>query len=116
MLLRSHFKSEKINNNEHLIICRNKIICCLISVALFALLVIAMNFLSTPVKGATPLDDPCLSCHESTGVMDGVIKDWEESKHFQENVSCIDCHESDPLESDALLHNGFYVSSVVSIQ
>jgi hypothetical protein len=114
MLLKNYIKLKKMKNNDHIIISRNKIIICIIIVTLFATTAILMNVLSAPVKGATVQDDPCLSCHEGTGVLDGVINDWEESKHFQENVSCIDCHESDPLEPDALLHNGYFISPVVS--
>ena len=114
MLSKSHIKREKINNNEQLIISRNKIIWCMISVVLFVMATIAMTIISDSVRGVASQDDPCISCHERSGVLVGIINDWEESKHFQENVSCIDCHDSEQSDPDGLPHYGYYISPVVS--
>ena len=63
---------------------------------------------------ADSTSDPCISCHEREGVLEGAIKDWEESKHAENNVSCRDCHEALTTDPDAVNHNGFYMSPVVS--
>jgi hypothetical protein len=36
--------------------------------------------------------DPCLICHESSGVLEVITMDWENSQHAQNNVSCINSH------------------------
>ncbi len=68
-------------------------------------------FLGSRANGTS---DPCISCHERQGVLGGVIKDWEMSEHAGSNVTCNDCHEAAATDPDALDHNGFYISPVVS--
>jgi len=34
--------------------------------------------------------EKCLTCHR--GLMKGLVKDWERSKHSQNGVSCSICH------------------------
>ena len=63
---------------------------------------------------ASAENDPCLQCHQASGVMEAVILDWENSKHADYNVSCIDCHEAEQTDVDAIDHNGYYMSPVVS--
>ena len=58
--------------------------------------------------------DACVNCHKASGVLDGVIKDWEESKHAENGVTCITCHKADASDPDAMSHNGFTISPVVS--
>jgi len=59
-------------------------------------------------------DDLCIDCHSSSGVLEGIIKDWEKSKHAQNNVSCRGCHDAKPSDPDALSHFGNTISPVVS--
>ncbi len=61
-----------------------------------------------------PEDDPCLTCHAASGVQAGIVADWYKSRHAEENVSCVDCHEADASDVDAFEHNGYIVSVVVS--
>jgi hypothetical protein len=63
---------------------------------------------------ASASNDPCLDCHEQSGVLQGISFDWKNSEHAEHNVSCIDCHEAEASDPDALDHNGFYMSPVVS--
>jgi hypothetical protein len=58
--------------------------------------------------------DPCVDCHKISKVLEGVIKDWEGSKHAEKGVTCRDCHEAKLDDPDALSHNGFTISPVVS--
>ncbi len=59
-------------------------------------------------------DDPCVKCHSNSDVMPGVMEDWASSKHADNNVSCIDCHEGEESEPDTVKHNGYWVSAIVS--
>ena len=62
---------------------------------------------------ASEEDDPCIDCHEDD-IMPGITADWRKSRHAEENVSCIDCHEGEESDPDTELHNGYWVSPVVS--
>ncbi|MCL7413611.1 MAG: hypothetical protein M8353_08360 [ANME-2 cluster archaeon] len=73
-------------------------------------LIVVMLFLTT---GSAQTDE-CLECHNAVKVMPGLIQDWEESKHAQEGVTCRNCHEADASDPDALNHNGFIISPLVS--
>jgi len=59
-------------------------------------------------------DDECLGCHSDPDIMPGVYQDWSRSRHAEENVTCIDCHEGDQDDPDVTRHNGYYVTSIVS--
>ena len=37
--------------------------------------------------------DQCVSCHEKVGP--GQVADWRVSKHFDNDISCADCHGTD---------------------
>ncbi len=58
--------------------------------------------------------DQCLDCHEAANAMPGVSEDWKNSKHADNGVTCISCHEADASDPDALSHNGFFISVIVS--
>ncbi|HPR62763.1 MAG TPA: multiheme c-type cytochrome [Thermoanaerobaculia bacterium] len=55
---------------------------------------------------------PCTTCH--TKVTPGIVKQWESSKHFKAGIDCADCHGAEEGEPDAFLHNGAWVSIIVS--
>jgi hypothetical protein len=63
---------------------------------------------------ASAEDDPCIDCHESSGILEAIIVDWASSEHADEEVSCIDCHEGEPSDPDTVEHYDYYVSVVVS--
>ncbi len=63
---------------------------------------------------APPGEDPCVTCHDESDVMPAVIADWEASKHYEEDVSCVDCHLSEAGAPGAFSHNGRYITAVVS--
>jgi formate-dependent nitrite reductase cytochrome c552 subunit len=64
---------------------------------------------------ANETTDPCIACHELSGVLEEVTLDWKRSKHSQNNVSCIDCHLADPGDTDAFSHfSGYSITYVVS--
>ncbi len=55
----------------------------------------------------------CMSCHGST--TPGIYYDWLDSEHAREDVTCIDCHEAEPTDPDAMSHYaGYTISPVVS--
>ncbi len=58
--------------------------------------------------------DPCINCHKASGVLGGIIRDWEASKHAEHNVTCKDCHQVEEGYPGGISHNGFTISPVVS--
>ena len=54
----------------------------------------------------------CMTCHKEISV--GLYNQWYESKHAFHKVTCIDCHEADKGESDAYLHEGAYIATLVT--
>lgn len=53
----------------------------------------------------------CLECHQS---MPGIVSQWEDSAHWNAGVGCFECHKADKKDADAMEHNGFTVSIIVS--
>jgi len=54
----------------------------------------------------------CLQCHKE--INRGMYQQWGSSKHFGANVGCYECHQAKKGEADAMEHNGFTVSIIVS--
>lgn len=78
------------------------------------ILCIMVSLLNIAGVASAQEGDACVNCHKATGVLDGVIKDWEASKHAENGVTCITCHKADASDPDAMPHNGFIISPVVS--
>jgi hydroxylamine dehydrogenase len=56
----------------------------------------------------------CIDCHTSNGFMTAQIAEWERSVHAEQQVGCYECHQAEPGEVDALDHNGYVISVLVS--
>ena len=54
----------------------------------------------------------CLACHESP--LAGLIKEWRYSRHYSGNVGCYECHAAQASDPDAVEHNGYHISVIVS--
>jgi hypothetical protein len=85
-------------------------------IATFSSVVIMAVLLFFVFPGSEPVTaaDPCLACHGEGGEIPGVYGDWNSSVHATENVTCIDCHEAQTTDPDAISHNGYTISPVVS--
>jgi hypothetical protein len=44
----------------------------------------------------------CVKCHKKRSP--GIVKQWEKSRHFSENVGCYECHKADGGDKDAFFH------------
>ncbi len=87
----------------------------LILTTVFSFILIAVVlFYVFPGSETANADDECLLCHGEGGVMPGVYADWNSSAHASSGVTCMDCHEAQSSDSDALSHNGYTISPVVS--
>ncbi len=54
----------------------------------------------------------CIECHKIDNP--GLYGHWGSSKHFGANVGCYECHAADKKDVDAMEHNGFTISIIVS--
>ncbi|MCK4507982.1 MAG: hypothetical protein KAU27_05555, partial [Desulfuromonadales bacterium] len=51
----------------------------------------------------------CITCHLENGMAPRMIQMWEESKHAENGVGCLSCHQAEKGDFDAFEHNGFTV-------
>ncbi len=54
----------------------------------------------------------CIGCHEMRSP--AFIQEWKMSKHAQIGIDCYTCHQAEKSDSDAVQHNGFTISIIVS--
>ena len=62
---------------------------------------------------ATPEQNKaCADCHRKTNP--AMVMEWERSKHFRNQVGCLDCHGSESGLPGAWRHEGAWVSVLVT--
>lgn len=54
----------------------------------------------------------CVSCHKTT--TPGLVGEWEASRHSENGVACLDCHNADPKDPDAFQHHGATIATIVT--
>ncbi|MHC5009638.1 MAG: multiheme c-type cytochrome [Planctomycetota bacterium] len=58
------------------------------------------------------LERACFTCHARE--TPGITIHWEESRHAEYDVGCIECHEADEEDLDGWVHYGLRIATVVS--
>lgn len=54
----------------------------------------------------------CVKCHSKTSA--GLADQWRDSKHAEVGMNCLDCHQAESSEPDAIEHEGFTIATIVS--
>ncbi|GGA67432.1 hypothetical protein GCM10011369_06330 [Neiella marina] len=54
----------------------------------------------------------CVGCHKDINL--GLYQQWGKSKHYGANVGCYECHQAAPSDKDAIKHEGYSISVIVS--
>jgi hypothetical protein len=54
----------------------------------------------------------CVACHQA--LTPSIHGQWQKSAHFTHDVGCYECHKANPGDVDAMSHNGYLVSIIVS--
>ena len=54
----------------------------------------------------------CVECHNQS--TPGLVQQWQDSPHWQSGVGCYECHMAQKGEIDAMDHNDFMISIIVS--
>ncbi len=57
-------------------------------------------------------DNDCASCHSKHN--SALVMQWKDSRHAEEDVSCIDCHGADEGDVDGWTHHGEFISVLVT--
>jgi hydroxylamine dehydrogenase len=66
---------------------------------------------SLPPK-LTEASAACVECH--TSEMPGLVMEWRQSRHFAAKVGCYECHAAQAADAEAMDHNGYLISVIVS--
>ncbi len=83
-----------------------------------AILLLAMPVLAAkPVRSGLPTSissqtQECIGCHKDE--TPGLYQQWGASKHYGGNVGCYECHQAQKGDKDAMKHEGFLISIIVS--
>jgi hypothetical protein len=78
----------------------------------YLLLLIALITLITLKTVIVNADEQCITCHnESTP---GIIVQYKQSIHFNEEIGCTACHETNEEDSSGFDHSDYRITSVVS--
>ncbi|MBN1401500.1 MAG: hypothetical protein JXA74_11725, partial [Anaerolineae bacterium] len=56
----------------------------------------------------------CIACHTENEFMLSQISEWQRSAHAQEQVGCYECHHAEAGDPDAMDHNGYTISVLVT--
>jgi len=67
-----------------------------------------------PSNWGNPAGEGCISCHTKASA--GLTQQWQESAHAKSGVNCIDCHQADKSDADAIEHEGQVIATIVSPQ
>lgn len=65
-----------------------------------------------PFKQLSDESQQCAACHKKENI--SIYNQWGRSKHYGANVGCYECHQADPSDIDAIKHEGFDISVIVS--
>ncbi len=68
----------------------------------------------TDISGLSPESLQCMACHQENGILTAQIEEWEHSRHAANQVGCYDCHQAAEDDVDAMAHNGYTVSTLVT--
>ena len=63
-----------------------------------------------PIVTAT--NESCVTCHMKANP--ALVMEWENSRHAQQGIGCVDCHGAAEGEVDAWKHEGVYISALVT--
>lgn len=77
------------------------------------ILLVMTFFMTAPIYGfQTSPGAKCEVCHKKNSP--GLYNQWAESKHAQNDVTCIDCHGAEETDPDAFEHANTFVSTLVT--
>lgn len=74
---------------------------------------VTVTFLAVGISvGLALAAEDCVTCHQEKNP--GLYKQWKNSKHGENDVGCIDCHQADKSDVDAFEHYGATIATLVT--
>ena len=77
----------------------------------FVALIMAMGS-SVVAQGETEPSARCLTCHQEQSP--GLYRQWSDSKHGANGVTCLECHAAAAGDPDAFMHQGILIATLVT--
>ncbi len=74
--------------------------------------VVLGTFSFSMAQSSAKIAGKCMTCHKEK--TPGIYKQWNKSAHAENNVTCISCHGANKRETDAFLHEGAYIATLVT--
>ena len=84
----------------------------LLSGSLLSGSVMAAKVKLDPSHWGNPAGEACVSCHAKAS--SGLASEWRSSAHQAAGVNCMDCHQADRSDVDAIEHEGQIIATIVS--
>ena len=56
----------------------------------------------------------CIKCHVEMNIAPTAIQEWQASKHAENGIECLVCHQADKSDIDAWEHEGFTIAVIVT--
>lgn len=60
----------------------------------------------------TGVNEGCVTCHKKDSP--ALVMEWEYSQHAKVGIGCTECHKAEKEDIDAWLHEGTYISALVT--
>ena len=67
-----------------------------------------------PSHWGNSVGEECVNCHTKSSA--GLAQEWRESAHAKAGVNCMDCHQAEVADPDAIKHEGQFIATIVSPQ
>ncbi len=74
--------------------------------------VVAEKVALDPSNWGHEAGEDCVSCHSKAS--SGLARQWQDSAHQVAGVNCMDCHQADRSDVDAIEHEGQIIATIVS--
>lgn len=85
----------------------------LLCLTVLACMIVIAHGMAEAAKGKVSKEGKsCIGCHESQSP--SFVHEWEISRHAEKGVDCYSCHKADTSDVDAMDHNGFTISILVT--
>ncbi|MFE8032417.1 multiheme c-type cytochrome [Thiohalocapsa marina] len=65
-----------------------------------------------PSHWGHPAGSACVSCHTKSSA--GLTQQWQSGAHAEAGVNCMDCHQAERSDVDAIEHEGQTIATIVS--
>lgn len=74
---------------------------------------VAVPLASAPAENAgNPKNRLCLGCHTTRTPV--IVQQWKTSRHAQVGTGCLECHAAAETDTDAFMHNGNLIATIVT--